>query len=447
MQKAGVLLSLHSKAVKCQDLAELGFLIANETWHLLPYRQACFFTPDAMKRPALRSVTGLVNTQETSPLTLWLTRLAVWLDENFSEPSARVFTVDDIPDAMRSEWVEWWPSEALFVPLVQPGGKGAGKRLGFVIYVREESWTEQEQQLLALLHETYSQVIGALRTEKVTLAEKVQHALIIQRRWQWLVAFILVILMLPLRTTVLAPAEVIAMDSETVATPLDGVVEEFFVEPNAPVTKGQALFKLDDTTLRNRREVAEKAVAVARADVLTARQKAFDDPQSKAELAVLLGRQREKESELAFLQAQLEKTTVFARHAGVFIYSDANDWLGRPVSTGERIGQLAQPDKLGVEVWLPVNDAINLQEGSEMNVYLQVEPLTALEATLSQTSYQAVVSPDGVAAYRVRGQLQAAPKFARIGLRGVAKLYGERRVLIYSALRRPLGAVRQWLGV
>jgi len=49
-------------------------------------------------------------------------------------------------------------------------------------------------------------------------------------------------------------------------------------------------------------------------------------------------------------------------------------------------------------------------------------------------------------AYRVRGRLNEEGR-AHIGLRGVAKVYGEWQPIAYWLLRRPLGAVRQWVGL
>lgn len=69
-----------------------------------------------------------------------------------------------------------------------------------------------------------------------------------------------------------------------------------------------------------------------------------------------------------------------------------------------------------------------------------------MTATIEQASYQATKSPDGVAAYRVRATLPPQDK-VRLGLRGSAKINGEWVVLGYFIFRRPLGAVRQWLGV
>ena len=63
--------------------------------------------------------------------------------------------------------------------------------------------------------------------------------------------------LIPVRQTSLAPAEVIALDAEAVAAPIDRVVKTIHVRPNQAVQVGQPLFSLDDTTLRNRLEVAQ----------------------------------------------------------------------------------------------------------------------------------------------------------------------------------------------
>ena len=41
---------LERTVMEARDVAELGFIAANETWHLTPYRQACFFVTDLRNR-------------------------------------------------------------------------------------------------------------------------------------------------------------------------------------------------------------------------------------------------------------------------------------------------------------------------------------------------------------------------------------------------------------
>ena len=73
-----------------------------------------------------------------------------------------------------------------------------------------------------------------------------------------------------------------------------------------------------------------------------------------------------------------------------------------------------------------------------------------LAATVSESSYQASLSPEGVASYRLRAVFepgQTQQEHVRIGLRGTAKIYGERVLLGYYLFRRPLATVREWTGL
>jgi hypothetical protein len=147
----------------------------------------------------------------------------------------------------------------------------------------------------------------------------------------------------------------------------------------------------------------------------------------------------------------LQRIDVVAERDGVAVFGDPNDWLGRPVSTGERIMQLADPAKPGLLMYLPVAEAIALEPGAPVRLFLTVLPLSPLDATITESSFQVVLSPDGVASYRLRGQFDDDPnqegeRAVRIGLRGTAKIYGDRVLLGYYLFRRPLATLREWTG-
>ena len=76
-----------------------------------------------------------------------------------------------------------------------------------------------------------------------------------------------------------------------------------------------------------------------------------------------------------------------------------------------------------------------------------MSPLSPLDGKVIETGYQALLSPDNIASYRVRTNLDEKNDKTRIGLKGTAKLYGERVALGYWLLRRPLAAAREWLGL
>ncbi len=439
-----VLLGLQQNATRAEDEAALCFLVGNDTWHAVPYGQAFVFLLDPLGQPDLRVASGLVSTFEETPFKLWAQAVCAALLKRASTADGEpcVVTPDMLDAHLREGWAEWWPAHALLLPLASPR---AGV-LGAVIHVRETPWSPAECALLKLLHAHYTLCLSTFRRPHRGVRAAWQRLRQQPRKLALIGALLVALCLCPVRLTVIAPAEIIALQAEAVSAPVDGVIKSFAVQPNQAVKQGQLLFSMDDTTLRNQREVALRALGVAGADALATSQKAFDSTQSKGDLAALQGRVRQREAELAWLDEMLRRIEVHAAHDGVLIYSDANDWLGKPVVTGERIALLAQPDTPGVLVWVPVGDAITLQEGAEMRVFLQTEPLSPLRAELVQTSYQATPSPDGIAAYRIRGKLIDATD-THIGLRGVAKIYGAWRPLIYWVMRRPLGTLRQWAGL
>ncbi len=433
------LLHIEQRALSATTPGALGFTITNETLALAAYRQAAFFVTTAAGKHRLTTASGLVEVAEDSPYAVWLSRFA----QSFAlAPGChRMDFVDASAEAIDG-WQEWLPEHLLIAPLAGPDGRV----VGMVMYARDQAWEDSEIGLLNRLHQTYGHCLWALSEHRNGIA-KVLAGVTGGRLLRWLIPAIVVAMFIPVRLTALAPAEVVALEARAVAAPQDGVISTFHVRPNTVVKAGEPLFSLDDAALSSRREVARKGLEIARADALTAQQRAFDDLKSRGEVAAATGRVQEKQAELASIEALLTRVTVKAEHDGIAVYTDPNDWLGRPVQTGERVMQLADPRDAGILIWLPVADALNLEPGAPVRLFLHTQPLSPLSGTVTQTSYQSVVSPEGVSTYRLRARFDKDATQPRIGLRGVARVSGEWAVLGYYLFRRPIAAVREWTGL
>ena len=402
------LLHLEQRALGAATSAELGFTVVNETLNLVAFRQAAFFSFTSSGKPKLMTASGLVSVAEDSPFAVWLGRMAASFD---GSPFAQRISFDDAPAEFKDGWQEWLPEHVLTANLMSP----SGLKNGLVMYARESAWEDDELKLLDRLHQTYSYCLHAL-TRSPRGIGLLFSAGFGSKASSWIAVALLLAMFIPVRLSALAPAEVVALSAMAVASPQDGVISAFHVQPNAPVKMGDSLFSLDNSALTSRREVALRGVSIAKADLLVAQQRAFDDIKSKGELAAAIGRVREKDAELALIEGTLDRVVVRAQRDGLAIFGDANDWLGRPVQTGERVLQLADPKDAGVLIWLPVADALNLEPGAPIRLFLHTTPLEPLSAQLLQTSYQAVLSPDGVSAYRLRGVFEQGSANARIGL-------------------------------
>ncbi|EXI80243.1 MAG: efflux transporter, RND family, MFP subunit [Candidatus Accumulibacter appositus] len=449
-----VYFGLASSARAAASLAELQFLICNDSRALLPFRQAMLLRRDARGHWRLVCHSGLSVVDETSPYKLWLEAVVTWRDGQAAEQGeqgeeaqdgrrAGVIEAGELPESLQADWHEWLPAGLLALPLAGP----EGPVMGWWLLARDEPWqwpapAPDPALWLPELQSVYGHALWAwLRPRRQWLALKLSRRKLLAG-----VALLLLLGALPVRLSVLAPAEITPIDPQIVAAPMDGVVKRIPVAPGAQVSSDEVLVEFDDTLLVNRRQVLEEATRTSRADLLQAEQQAFDDQhESRMALSVLRGKLSEKQAELESIARQSQRLQVRPPAAGVFIYGDQLDWAGKPLQTGERIGLLADPEAMNVTVWVPVADAINLQAGAEVRVYLHVAPLHSLPATLTETSFAAQPGPDGVVSYRIKARLEAR-EGARIGLKGTAKIYGERMPVIYLLLRRPLASLRTWCG-
>ncbi|WP_027016317.1 efflux RND transporter periplasmic adaptor subunit [Comamonas composti] len=450
---ASAVAQLEARARAANSPLELAFSIANDSFGLLGFRQA-FVMAGSGAQARLLTLSGLAPPTEDSPYLIWLRRSWPWVQEHVGASggwlvSPLLETSEDVGPELKSApaeiadgWLEWWPQGIYALPL----RRRDGAILAWAAFLLDEQPDALHQQALQHLavHWGYCwEMLGgkprpSLRQRWKAMGRK-RHAV-------WLA--LVVLCLLPVRQSALAPAEIVALDATTVAAALDGVVKTFHVRPNQAVRQGDLLLSLDETTLRNRLDVATQSVAVADAEWMAASQKAFDNLQSKGELTQLQGRAQEKRAELAAVQAQLDRIHVLAPHDGIAVFGAADDWLGRPVVTGERIMQVANPESAGVLIYMPVADALVLEENAPLKLFLTVRPLSPLRATVTETSYQSTLSPDNVASYRLRATLDPGQSLddARIGLHGTAKVSGNWVVLIYYVLRRPLATLREWSG-
>ncbi|AFJ01666.1 Membrane-fusion protein [Methylophaga frappieri] len=437
-----VLLHLEKRALAAQDNQALCFVIANETHMLTPFRQSLIMDKNISGQFSLRQASGLANIVEDSPFSIWLQSLIASLDISNHQAQSMLVKSESIREDLQTGWLEWLPEHLLIIPVLDVDENVAM----LVLYAREQTWSPLDLDLLHRLHDCYAYCYRAMNKRENNLARKLRQ-FIQSGRLRWVVLAMVLALFIPIRLSVLAPAEVVALNAKAVASPIDGVIGKIHVQPNAEVEVGDALFSLDDSALQSRRNIALKALVIARADALVAEQQAFNDYSSKAELASALGRVREKEAELGAVELLLQRVTVKADRKGLAIFADKNDWIGRPVQIGERIMQLASAEDAGIEIWLPVADAINLDIGAPIRVFLHTQPLSPLDASLLQTSYQASQSPEGISAYTLFGHFSERKDLPRLGLRGTARISSDWTVLGYYLFRRPIAAVREFTGL
>jgi len=439
IQAAFAQLELLRRSREAGDRAALQFIAVNDSFLLAPYRQAALWRRSA----GVLALSGVSQVERNGPYVQWLQAVCQALASRASgrQPSdhaAAPVQATDLPKALASDWDHWLPAQGLWVPL------DAG--LGGMLFAREDPWSDEETAAMADWLANWHNTCLA-QAQQLTQRQRWTRGL---KRLPVFIAALAVLAaamaLVPVRLSVLAPAELVPAHPVAVRAPLDGVVQQLLVSPNEVVRAGQALFAYDDAALASRRQVATQALATAETELRQLDQQSLYDNKARAALPGARGNAVEKRAELALVDKQLKRSQVLAPSDGIALFDDASEWAGRPVNTGERVMRLAAPEDKEIEAWLAIGDAIPLPAGARVQLYLSASPTESLSGSLRYVSHEAQRRPDGSSAYRLRATLDAATT-QRIGVKGTARVAGDEVSLGYWMLRRPLGAVREWLGL
>ena len=436
---AADLLQFENNLRNCLSAREVAFTAVNESFSVMKFDQAVIWKYDLINRPIITAASGLADITLDSPYVQWLGRAI----RTFPEGTGKVRRINltELPEDIVFEGSEWTAEHMLVCELKGPDGLDRGGML----FARAEPFEDNDLGVAEWMARSTGYSLWAWRGER-------RHI------WRWLgqrstltiLAGATVVLsalgFIPVQLNALASAEITPQNPIPVTSPVDGVIKEVVVKPNQIVKAGEVLAVLDETSLRNRLTVAQKALEIAQADSQRAINKAFSDESSRTELQVLVARVREKRAEVAYTSDLLNRLTINAPQGGVAVFANSDEWNGKPVQPGERIMTLADPSLIRVTIHVAPEDAVDLEPGAEVKVFLNINPLEPLNARITQASYEAVPQPDNTLAYVVQAELLEGHGFPRIGLRGTAKIYAEEVTLAYYLFRKPVAFIRQRIG-
>jgi len=219
--------ALRDKAMAAESLNALAFSMANDLYPLLPFHQALVWR-QGKGGLELLCVSGLARPSEDSPYLVWLKRASRWLASHLSyeKPVWLTEATAAPPPDIAEGWAEWWPAGLCCIPLHTP----ADERWGLLVLLLEEAPPAALYQHLDGLTRTWAYCWSAL-TRRQRLG-----------RWrpsrrQVLLAVLLLagLLLVPVRQSTLAPAQIVSRQAQIVSSPIDGVISQMHVRPNQPV--------------------------------------------------------------------------------------------------------------------------------------------------------------------------------------------------------------------
>lgn len=422
---------------RAESVAELAFLIANEAPQLSHARQVFVLSRNG-KRFRVRTVSACSQVNRHSPRIRWIENLAQKLaaDADLSRPQEFNLPGYGDPDDPETK-VFPFPS-FLWVPMkLRDGHVFAG-----LFLVREAPWAKADIVISERLAETCEHAWSALAGYR-----SLRRAPIVRPLSMLVAAGALAAGFYPVSLTVIAPVEVRSVQPMVIAAPIDGVVQAVTVSPDESVGNGQVLVKLADTALRNDVEVAEQQVNVAEARLKQVTQAALDNREARGNLAVLRSELVLAKEKRDYAKDRLRRSVVISPIEGVAIFTDKQDLIGTPVSVGERLMEIADPEYPNLRIDVPVADVSVIKPGAQVRAFLDSDPLAPLQAKVTSVSFEARAIEGDQLVYRIYAEIEDKTILPGLGVRGTAQVFGEQVPLAYQLFRRPISALRQRFGL
>jgi hypothetical protein len=445
MNDISILLQLEQNCRNCNSYEELLYLIVNETRGLIKYDQSLLLESTINNRFKTVAVSDIQVVDRTVPFIQLVESIAKHSFHTDKFKDVRYIKHDDIDHKELSKLREYSPPHILYIPIKF---KKNDVEVNYILLLfRQKPYINNEEAVAKHLSLSYAHFIFAW--QKISLKELIQKSKLSSKHLWITFAVVFFTMLLPVHMSVLAPVQVEPKDPFIVTSPLNGAIKKIYVEPNEKVSNNFLLIDIEDSEFQSDYSVAERSYEVAQARLHTANQGSFFDVKQKSTLASLKTEMELKKAEVEFSKKQLQKTKIYSKKSGVVIINNPKEWEGKPVVIGERILQIADEKSIELTIMLPVKEAVFLEKGAKVKVFFDNDPLYSWDANVTHISYIPTQTPEQILSYKIVAdfnELDLNTSIPSIGTRGMAKIYSNKVTLFFYLFRRPITALRQWIG-
>ncbi len=430
--------SFEKKIREAKNIVELRYIVTNELRTITPYVFAFVGQWIKNSKFKIETVSDIAIVERTSPTTTLIQKM---MRQKIKELSYEVhaFTPDS-KNLLPAKGEKPLPSNFLWVPCfsVQKGPEAA------LLLCREDNWTDEEIEYVKHLSATIGHALGSL-TNHNTLMGVFKY--LRNSFFQFFILLALIASMfIPVKLSTIGKMEIIPKEPNFINSPLNAVAQKMLIENNEEITINQSIILFEKTQLQNDYELSMQEQRIIETELLQAQQSSFNSSEDKAMLARLQGRIKLAKEKTIYQKLLLDKTTVFAPSNGIAVIKDKSLIIGKPFQIGETIMMIADPNKILVEIMVPVKDSITIKKEAKVNIYLDSDPLNVMKAKVIKYSYEPEMTSQNILAYRVTAKLIDENIYPRIGLRGSAKIFGDEVRLYFYLFRKPIIFLRQTFG-
>ena len=444
------ILRLGHEAFEKDALDTLGLHIVNNSRLLLNYDRATLVDMRG-RSPSLTAVSGLPipaqNSEYGTALRLFMSvfkapeatcKLNLGSFDRKEAPTEALDFFKDLCDGRSTQ-------DVFIIPLRPPGGKGGEKDVFVWVVEFFNGSNAAEESVIGLLAQRYAEAIwfkaGIPRKEFVPELISSKRMRPARLAMYFGVAIIIALVAFRVRQYAIADFE-IAPDKESVCySAIDGTLKEAVRTRGDYVKEGDVVIAFDTNELDFKLAAAEKDFELSSADLDMTGRKSFTTPDMIARAKLLSIKSEQDKVEIERCKWMLSKCTMRAPQAGVLIMEEREKLKGRPVRAGDKLFEVISPDSILAEIRLSERDASVLGDNMSIALYLHTQPERPMTGKVVSISPKPILTEDRLFCYVVKVKIDNPPEKLICGMRGVARVGGQKVSLGYYIFR---SAVLWW---
>ncbi len=253
-----------------------------------------------------------------------------------------------------------------------------------------------------------------------------------------ILGFLVSLFTVRVKQTVVADCEITPAGKQIGYAPFDGVIRQSFFKDGDTVKKSATILVYDiEEMLFNLADSRKKEEVIA-TELDLIRQQSFSSMDK-------LGRVKLLELKLESRKIDRKRSSWFIEHSrinaiidGVLIIDDPEYFSGKAVKAGDRLFEIIKPAKLIVTVYLHESDSSIIDNlGDQFSFFVDTRPEKALQAKIQTISPKPILTEAGQFAYTLKALPESTDDLVN-GMRGVARLQGDKVLLVHYLFRNML---------
>ncbi|MBO7146453.1 MAG: biotin/lipoyl-binding protein [Lentisphaeria bacterium] len=252
-----------------------------------------------------------------------------------------------------------------------------------------------------------------------------------------LLLFLIAMFTLKVDHTVSAEFVVKPQEQVSAYAEFDAVVKQCYFNDGDKVKKGDVILRYDTDRMRFQLAAARAAFKETDAEYEQESKASFTDRDKLGKLKVLAHKREQAKVAIAEAEWYLAHSEVKALSNGVLALVDgsADKLSGRALRTGERLFDIFSGEGMIAEVMVNEKDASVLEKTPQITLFLHTRPELPIPVKLISERYYPELTEQNIYSYNLKVAMDNTIPGLRYGMRGVARVSGERINLGYYLFR------------